>query len=376
MTILSTQGCVNRQRRFRERLAALNIDAAVLTDYRDIYYLTGVLLERWPACLMLYTQGGSWLAAHTSDDVRCVDDSITYPWHTYFTMNPDPLRLLTAAVTKHLEGSRKICRVGWQCESMPRLLAATIERSTQLDEWAAIDDTLADMQRRKDQDEIDLIRLSIRADLAAYTAAQMSITPGVNELDVLAAGQRAAMLDAGESVYHGGDYRSGEIGGAARDRHVEAGELYTVDAQTVYRGYWCDLSRTYLVGHEPTELQQSIHDHIAVVQREVAQLLRPGLNGTALWRMLDARVREHPALADSGLVHHAGHGVGLRAHEAPDLNRDREGVLEPGNIVSVEPGGYTTAARYGVRIENMYLITETGAENLSEYPMNLIPEKA
>jgi Xaa-Pro aminopeptidase len=65
----------------------------------------------------------------------------------------------------------------------------------------------------------------------------------------------------------------------------------------------------------------------------------------------------------------------LRAHEAPDLNRDREGILEPGNIVSVEPGGYVDEARKGARLENMYLITKTGAQNLSEYPMNLIPQR-
>ena len=127
------------------------------------------------------------------------------------------------------------------------------------------------------------------------------------------------------------------------------------------------------VGQTPTDLQQSIYAHIAAIQREVAGLLKLGLKGTDLWRFLDGRIREHPALAQSGLIHHAGHGVGLRAHEAPDLNRDREGTLEPGNVVSVEPGGYTDAARYGARIENMYLITETGAETLSDYAMNLVP---
>ena len=91
-----------------------------------------------------------------------------------------------------------------------------------------------------------------------------------------------------------------------------------------------------------------------------------------MWRALDAQIREHPTLADTGLVHHGGHAIGLRAHEMPDLNRDRGGTLEVGNVVSVEPGGYADALNYGVRIENMYLITESGAENLSEYPMEIV----
>jgi Xaa-Pro aminopeptidase len=106
----------------------------------------------------------------------------------------------------------------------------------------------------------------------------------------------------------------------------------------------------------------------------VINLLQPGVRGTDVWRALDTRIREHPALAISGLRHHAGHGVGLRAHEAPDLNRDREGILAPGDVVSVEPGGYADEAHFGARLENMYLITETGAENLSEYPLNLVPQ--
>ena len=375
MPTLTIEGCLDRQHRFRERLVALGIDAAFITDPRDIYYFTGTLLQLWPACLMLASDGSSWLAAHTSEGVQCVEECVTYDSQTFFTNNPDTMRLLNKAVARCMDNSRPIRRAGWQAEAMPKLIAATAERFAHVSEWAAVDDMLAEMQSRKDLDEVELIRHSIQIDIAAYNAVQAVIEPGVNELEVLAAGQRAAMLAAGEAVYHNGDYCSGVIGGPARDRTIERSELYIVDAQTVYRGYGCDLSRTYCVGGEPTELQQSIFEHIAAIQRDMLNVLRPGLRGTELWRIIDERIRAHPALAGDGFVHHAGHGVGLRAHEAPDLNRDREGILEPGNIVSVEPGGYADAARYGARLENMYLITKTGAQNLSEYPMNIVPQK-
>jgi Xaa-Pro aminopeptidase len=373
--MLTRAGCLERQRRFREHLAALDVDAAFVSDPREIYYLTGALLERWPVLLMLDTRGGAWLAAHTDAGEPTVDDVVTYPTNVMGTMNPDPLRLMNVAVARRLGGMPSAChRVGWQAEAMPYLLAATLERTLQPKEWAAVDDVLADLESRKDPDEVELIRFSVQADLAGYTAAQAAISPGANELDVLAAGQRGAMHYAGEPVYHTGDYRCGEMGGSARDHRIEAGELYIVDAWTTYRGYWSDLSRTYAVG-EVTDLQRSVHEHVAAIQREAGAMLRPGLRGTELWSMIDERLREHSALADSGYQHHAGHGVGLRAHEAPDLNRDREGILEVGNVVSVEPGGYTAQARAGARIENMYLITEMGALNLSEYPMNLVPVK-
>ena len=101
-------------------------------------------------------------------------------------------------------------------------------------------------------------------------------------------------------------------------------------------------------------------------------LLRPGVDSREIYRAMDEMIREYPLLADEGLTHHGGHCIGLRAHEMPDVNPNRGGVLEAGNVVCLEPGGYTSAARFGVRLENTYLITETGAENLCPGPLELI----
>ena len=107
------------------------------------------------------------------------------------------------------------------------------------------------------------------------------------------------------------------------------------------------------------------------VHEVIPSILVPGADGIAVWEQIDAMVRQHPAFAEGGLVHHGGHNIGLRAHEMPDLNPDRGGKLEVGNVVCVEPGGYTPAARIGVRLENMYLLTENGTVSLSVYPMSL-----
>ena len=152
--------------------------------------------------------------------------------------------------------------------------------------------------------------------------------------------------------------------------------MYIIDAHSNYRGYWADLCRTYVVGGKPTDLQASVYDHIAGILKEIPNLVKPGGSATELWKTIDARTREHPYLEKDGLVHHGGHGVGLRPHEAPDLNRDREGIFEVGDVFSCEPGGYGDAMRVGVRLENTFLIKADGVENLSEFPLNLIPEKS
>ena len=186
--MLTQSGCLNRQHRFREQLAAQNIDAAVLTDYRDVYYFTGMLSAQFPIFLLLETGGGCWLVANTDDGVSCVDDCTTYEWNKLGTLNPNILDGMSGVVAKRIQGTGAIKRLGWQAEAMPHLLRQTVDSGLQPDEWVAVDNLLRTMQSRKDPDEVALIRKSIQADLAAYTAVQKAITPGENELAVSGSG--------------------------------------------------------------------------------------------------------------------------------------------------------------------------------------------
>lgn len=376
MPTLTHNGCLDRQNRFRTGLAERNIDAAVLMDCRDIYYFTGKLLpDTFPVFMLLHTGGGCWVVSHTDGAAARVDDWITYEWHQLDTLNFDLMNQLDTVVKRKLQDAARVRRLGIQFESVSSLLQQTVDSVLQPSESVPIDGTLSGVQRCKHPDELEMLRWSVEVNLASYDAAQAILRSGVNELEVLAESQRGAMLKAGERVFHDGDYQCGERHGHARNRRIERGELYILDGHTCCRGYWSDLARTFIVDSEPTDVQGSIFDHIAAVQETVPSLLKPGARGTEIWRALNEQIREHPALADTGLAHHAGHGIGIRMHEPPDLNRDREGILRAGDVVCVEPGGYTPEARFGARIENTYLITESGAENLSDYPVNIVPTR-
>jgi len=358
--------------RFRALLSSRGLDAAILYDPNEIYYLTGFLIPDWlahPAALYLETDGLTILICEREDGEALVDERLLYEPHLLYTRNPDLVRRIAAQLRQRLAG-RPVRRIGWREEAMPRALGVAIDDAVHPDEWIAIDDDVAEMERAKDPDEIELIRESIACTLAAYDAAQTAISPRVSELIVLQAGQRSATLRAGEQVFHSGDYRAGEFGGSARNMVLDAEDLYIIDAWTHYRGYWSDMARTFAIG-EVTPLQREVYRHMANILREVGGQLKPGVPGTEIWAWIDRRIREHPRLRDVGLPHHAGHGVGLRAHELPDLNRDRGSELRPGDVVSVEPGSYLPELRPGFRLENMFLITETGSELLSEYPLSL-----
>jgi Xaa-Pro aminopeptidase len=372
--MLTQDGCRTRQERFRGFLVREGLDAAIVSDPRDVYYLTGFMgpaVFGFPILLYITTDGRTLLGCHTADGDALADERAVYEPALFATMNPDLMRRLARALAEPLGGIGQVRRIGWQADSLPRLLGEVVATAVRPDEWIPIDDGLTDLQTRKDPDEVALLRESIACTLAAYDAVRQAIVPGANELAVLEAGHRAANLRAGEPVFHSGDYRSGEVGGPARDRAIEAGELYIVDAWTTYRGYWSDLCRTFAVG-DPTPLQREVFAHMAEILADVPSRLKPGVRGTELWRWINGRIREHPHLRETGLGHHAGHGTGVRGHEPPDLNRAREGILEPGNVVSCEPGTYATDLNHGVRLENTFLITETGCELLSDYPVALM----
>jgi Xaa-Pro aminopeptidase len=371
--MLTREGCRGRQERFRGRLAAAGLSGAVISAPRDIYHFTGLLAEGQGSLLYLATEGRSWLATWTEEGDPLVDARILYDWHVLYTINPDNQARLAQKVREAASGLPRGGRLGYQRESLGFVLANAITESAAPDSWVPVDETVAELQRRKDADEIACIRRATAAVLAGYERAAEVIRPGLTEVEVFTECQQAAQRRTGAVHLYAGDFRANAFGGPARDRRIEAGELYIIDAQADVDGYWCDNARTWIVGGEPTPLQREVYDHVAAVLRDVPGMIRPGESCSAFWRALDARLRKHPHLEKEGLVHHAGHGVGLRCHEAPDLNRDRDGIFEVGNVVSVEPGGYSEALRQGVRLEHSYWITERGVETLSEQKLELIP---
>ncbi len=287
--MLTRQGSEDRQARLRERLTADGIDAVMITDQREIYYLTGELLSNYPSfpflCFLYFkTDGGSWLASHVDDGPALVDDRVTYSWMENYTMHPDPTVHLNEVVRTRLADESSVKTVGYQEEATPKLLADTVANAVDPAAWVSVDGMIRDLQKRKDSDEVALMREAARAGLAAYTAAQKTMAPGVNELEVLSAGQLAAREAVGENIFHGGDYQCAELGGWARDHTIEAGQLYIIDAHTCYRGYWSDLCRTWAVDGNPTDLQVKVFDHIKAILEDVPNLVQPEARGPSCSR--------------------------------------------------------------------------------------------
>ncbi|MBQ6093020.1 MAG: aminopeptidase P family protein, partial [Clostridia bacterium] len=156
--------------------------------------------------------------------------------------------------------------------------------------------------------------------------------------------------------------------GVPSDKKIERGDFVTIDFGALYQGYHSDMTRTFAVGEVSDEMAR-IYDTVLQAQLAGLDALAPG----KVCRDVDKVSRDLIAAAGFGdrFGHGLGHGVGVEIHEYPYLNPRCDAVLQPGNVVTVEPGIYIPGS-CGVRIEDMALITEAGFENLAVYPKELI----
>jgi Xaa-Pro aminopeptidase len=152
------------------------------------------------------------------------------------------------------------------------------------------------------------------------------------------------------------------------DRVVDANETVVVDAGAEFLGYDADCTRTFATGELPDDLAEAYE---ICLRGQLAGLekMRAGVSGAEA----DAAARR--VIEDAGLGekfgHGLGHGVGLLIHEAPTARPESEDVLEPGNVLTCEPGVYLER-RGGVRIEDLVVITEGEPEVLSPYTKDLV----
>jgi Xaa-Pro dipeptidase len=224
------------------------------------------------------------------------------------------------------------------------------------------------MRRRKDPDELARLRKAIAGTAAMHARAREIIEPGVNELHVFNELQAAAVREYGEMLTGtGNDYACGERGGPPRDRRIEAGELYILDLGPAFRGYFADNTRVTCVGGKPTDAQLEAWEHILPVFKMVEQTVKPGKSCRELFEEAHAWLNQKRWEFE----HHLGHGIGLFPHEAPHLNPCWNDTFQEGEVFAVEPGLYGDDLRAGIRLENNYLVTATGVELLTPFPLEL-----
>jgi Xaa-Pro aminopeptidase len=331
-----------------ERLASTADEPLLITNAVNVRYLTGlessnaaVLVE--PGDATLYTDFRYAQAAGAADGVRVVETG----------------RYLVQDLAVLLAGRR----LAFEAEHLSfadhgRLVAGGIE-------LVATHGVVEALRAVKDSGELEAIRRAGALTDTVFEELAAEQFTGRSERELAWHVERRFRELGAENVSFGVVAASGPSGALPHahpgERRIRAGELVVVDAGCVVDGYCSDCTRTYATG----ELSQELSDLYATclaAQLEGLAAVRPGVTGGDV----DAAARDVIAAAGLGerFGHGLGHGVGLAVHEGPTLRPESQDVLQPGNVVTVEPGIYLPGAG-GVRIEDLVVVTESGCERLT-----------
>lgn len=236
-------------------------------------------------------------------------------------------------------------------------------------ELQPLKDLVEGMRAVKDADEIRAIRRAVGLVDRAFAEILDYIQVGRTEHEIALELEFYLRNRGGErmafEVILASGARSARPHSRPSGKVLESGDLVLLDYGVVCDGYCSDFSRTMLAGTAPESWQEEIYQVVLAAQAAGIETIRAGVAAADV----DARVRAVIEGYGYGeyFGHGTGHGLGLQVHESPRLGRFSEETLQAGMVVTVEPGIYLPD-RGGVRIEDVVVVRETGAEILTEAP--------
>jgi len=354
-----------------ERLAALRrklnehpLDGLIVTSLPSIRYLTGFSGSAGVLCV---TPGVALFfsdfryreqAAEEIGDVARISIDNGSAWERLFAALPEFLRGGT---------------LGFEAEHLTAREAARLTERERPWKLAPTVGLVEGLRAVKSPEEVEAIRRAGSVATTALEEVAPRIRAGMTEFEIAAMLEGALRIGGSEwfafpTIVASGP-RSALPHARTSGRVVAPGDFLLLDFGAVVDGYCSDITRTFVVGAEPTAQQREIHALVRRAQQAALRGLRAGLSG----RQGDALARDVIEQGGHGPAfgHSLGHGLGLEVHEGPRVARTSDEVLDAAAVVTVEPGVYLEGWG-GVRIEDDVVLRSQGAELLTEFPRDLM----
>jgi Xaa-Pro aminopeptidase len=346
----------------QREISAENLDAFVVTHIPNIFYLSSF-------------SGSSAILVVTPSDATLITDP-RYTIQAGQEVAGAKVQIvrgsLLAGAGKRLKGIRAR-RVGFEAARITVAQKVALEAALgRRVRWIAWDGRIEKARAIKDASEIQTMREAAAIACEAWQDVLPQVKVGVLESDLASEieynmRRKGASGPAFDLIVASGERGALPHARASR-KAIKKNELVVFDLGAILRGYSSDLTRTVFVGRVSTEVRRRYR---AVLEAQEAARL--ALRPSARAGDVDAAARR--ALRKAGLgdkfVHSTGHGLGLEVHEMPRLGRGDESVLQPGMVVTLEPGVYFKG-QGGIRIEDDAIVTEAAAEYLTQANRELI----
>ncbi len=224
----------------------------------------------------------------------------------------------------------------------------------------------------KDREEVARIRAAVELGASLFRVARRKIRPGVREVEVAAAMEFETRRKGAEgmsfSTILASGPRSAVVHGRASDARIPRRGFVVCDFGVILGGYCSDRTRTVHVG-QPSKEARRLYEAVLDAQQAAIAAVRPGVTAAEVDEAARGVLRKRK-LAEY-FTHSTGHGLGLEIHEAPRLAVGQAQKLESGMVITIEPGAYVPG-KWGVRIEDVVVVTSSGCEVLAPTDKDLI----
>jgi len=352
-----------RQARLREHLATTRFDALLISHLPNIRYLCGFTGS---AGLLLMEESGSVFFTDVRYDTQAHEEVKS-------AKVVIARKSVLQALGELLGGRRKRAR-GWTVGiEAEHFTIAEKKRLTKVrPSGVTLKDAPSMVERArmvKDADELNQIRAAVALGAKLFDRALEVIRPGVKEVEVAAEMELAARRGGAEAMSFSTIIASGARSalphGRATEQAIAPGGFVVCDFGVILSGYCSDQTRTVWVGAVSGVGQndaRKAYEAVKEAQQAAIDVVRPGTTAGEV----DAAARK--VLKKAGLgryfTHSTGHGVGLEIHEIPRVADGQKEILQPGMVITIEPGVYFPG-QWGIRIEDMVAVTPDGCEVLT-----------
>jgi len=348
-----------RQKKLREQLAGSRFDGLLIRHLPNIRYLCGFTGS---AGLLLLEESGSVFFTDVRYDTQAHEEICEA---NVVIARKAILQCLGEWLTRRRKRARK-WTFGVEAE---HFTLADKERLKDLlpsgSRLRASPAVVEQARTVKDADELKKIRDAVALGAKLFDRVLEVLRPGIREVEVAAEIEYAARQAGAEEMSFptivASGARSALPHGRASTQPIQPGAFVVCDFGVILAGYCSDQTRTVWMGSASGEARRT-YEAVREAQQAAVKAVRPGI---AVGEV-DAAARK--VLRKAGLgryfTHSTGHGVGLEIHEAPRVAAGQRDILQPGMVITIEPGVYLPG-KWGVRIEDMVAVTAGGCEVLA-----------
>ncbi|MCO8120499.1 Xaa-Pro peptidase family protein [Stieleria sp. TO1_6] len=344
------------------QLSDLNVDAFFVTDEINVHYLTGFTGDS--STLLVGSSSATMISdgrykAQLQEECPDLEAAIRTP-------ADKPMDFLAQVL-----GGVGATRIGIEADQMTVATLHELSRRMPTVQWVETAGVVGGLRMIKDAQEIETLRSAVRINQRALQSVLAKLGPDWTEQEI-AYELESTIRRLGATGFSFDPIVGAGPGGAKphyQSGHQRVGDHPTllVDWGTKLGGYASDLTRCFHFGSPPARFF-SAYEAVLESQMAAIDAIAPGVSGSEI----DAIARG--VLKKAGLaeyfVHGLGHGVGLQIHESPRLSSVSDDTLQPGMVITIEPGVYFEG-EFGIRIEDDILVTESGHEVLSTMPKGL-----